>query len=40
MIVMGCDGNNQLFSLAFALTRGENNDSYGWFLICIRIGVT
>ena len=27
MIAMGCDGNNQLFPLAFALTEGENVDS-------------
>ena len=32
MIAMGCDGNNQLFPLAFALTKGENIDSWGWFL--------
>ena len=36
MIVMGCDGNNQLFPLAFALIEGENIDSLGWFLACIR----
>ena len=29
MIVMGCDGNNQLFPLAFVLTEGENIDSWG-----------
>ncbi|RVX23680.1 hypothetical protein CK203_000755 [Vitis vinifera] len=40
MIVMGCDGNNQLFPLAFALTEGENVDSWGWFLACIRNRVT
>ena len=27
MIDMGCDGNNQLFSIAFAITKGENIDS-------------
>ena len=27
MIAMGCDRNNQLFSLAFALIEGENIDS-------------
>ena len=36
MIAMGCDGNNQLFPLDFALTEGENVDSWGWFLACIR----
>ena len=39
MIVMGCDGNNQLFPLTFALTDGENIDSWGWFLACIRTRV-
>ena len=27
MITMGCDGNNQLFTLTFAITKGENIDS-------------
>ena len=27
MIAMGCDGNNQLFPLAFAITEGENINS-------------
>ena len=36
LISMGCDGNNQLFPLAFSITEGENNDSWGWFLACIR----
>ena len=40
MIAMGCDGNNKLFPLAFALTKGENIDSWGWFLTCIRTRVT
>ena len=40
MIVMGCDGNNQLFPLAFAITECENIDSWGWFLACIRNRVT
>ena len=39
-IAMGCDGNNQLFPLAFAITEGENTDSWGWFLACIRNHVT
>ena len=39
-IAMGCDGNNQLFPLAFALTEGENVDNWGWFLACIRNRVT
>ena len=37
---MGCDRNNQLFPLAFAITEGENTDSWGWFLACIRNRVT
>ena len=40
MIAMGCDGNNKLFSLAFAITEGENIDSWRWFLACIRSKVT
>ena len=40
LIAMGCDGNNQLFSMTFAITEGENTDSWGWFLACIRNRVT
>ena len=40
LIVMGCDGNNQLFPLSFAITEGENIDSWGWFLTCIRNKLT
>ena len=40
LIAMGCDGNNQLFPLTFAITEGENTDSWGWFLACIRNTVT
>ena len=40
LIAMGCDRNNQLFPLAFAITEGENIDSWGWFLACIRNRVT
>ena len=40
MIVMGCDGNNQLFPLTFSIIKGENIDSWGWFLACIRNKVT
>ena len=29
LINMGCDGNNQLFPLAFAIIEGENADSWG-----------
>ena len=37
---MRCDGNSQLFPFAFAITKGENIDSWGWFLACIRNIVT
>ena len=40
LITMRCDGNNQLFPLAFAITEGENTDSWEWFLACIRNRVT
>ena len=40
LIAMGCDENNQLFPLAFAITEGENIDSWGWFLACIKNKVT
>ena len=40
MIAMGCDSNNQLFPQAFAITKRENIDSWGWFLTCIRNKVT
>ena len=40
LIAMGCDGNNKLFPLEFAITEGENIDSWGWFLACIRNKVT
>ena len=40
LIAMGCDGNNQLFPLAFVITEGENTNSWGWFLACIRNRVT
>ena len=32
---MGCDINNQLFQLTFAIIEGDNIDSWGWFLACI-----
>ena len=40
MIAMSCDGNNLLFPLTFALTEGDNIDSWKWFLTCIRNKVT
>ena len=40
MIAMERDGNNQLFPLAFTITKWENTGSWSWFLSCIRVGVT
>ena len=40
LIAMGCDRNNQLFPLTFAITKGENIDIWGWFLACIGNRVT
>ena len=40
LIAMRCYGNNQFFSLTFAITGGENIDSWRWFLACIRNRVT
>ena len=40
LIAMGWDINNQFFPLAFAITKGENIDSWGWFLACIRNRLT
>ena len=40
LIAMRCGDNNQLFSLAFAITEGKNIDNWSWFLTCIRVGVT
>ena len=40
LIAMGCDENNKLFLLTFAITEGDNIDSWGWFLACIRNRVT
>ncbi|KAL6560408.1 hypothetical protein OROGR_003967 [Orobanche gracilis] len=40
LIAVSCDANNQLFPLAFAVVEGENNDSWAWFMACIRRFVT
>ena len=40
LIFMGCDGNNQLFPLTFAITEDENIDNCGWFYACIRNRLT
>ncbi|XP_021735162.1 uncharacterized protein LOC110701861 [Chenopodium quinoa] len=36
---MGTDANFQLFPIAFAVVEGENNDSWSWFMACIRARV-
>ncbi|XP_057540802.1 uncharacterized protein LOC130818660 [Amaranthus tricolor] len=38
MIAMVIDANSQLFPLAFAVVEGESNDTWSWFLDCIRVG--
>ena len=40
LIVIGCDENNKLFPLVFAITEYEDIDSWGWFLASIRNIVT
>lgn len=40
LVAVGVDANDQLFPLAFAIVEGENNDSWGWFMACIRMRVT
>ena len=40
LIATVIDANNQLFPLAFSIVEGENNDSWRWFLLCLRRFVT
>ena len=40
LIAMGSNENNKLFPLTFSITEGDNIDSWGWFLACIRNRVT
>ena len=40
MIASTWDGDNQLFPLAFAIVEEESDDSWGWFLACIKEHVT
>lgn len=37
LVVVGVDANDPLFPLAFAIVEGENNGSWGWFMV---VGVT
>ena len=39
LIAIGCDANNALVPLAFALVEKENKDSWGWFLWLVRTHV-
>jgi hypothetical protein len=36
MVVVGMTVKNQLMPLAFALVKGENNESWSWFLNLVR----
>jgi hypothetical protein len=36
MVVIGMTAENQLLPLAFALVKGENNESWSWFLRLVR----
>lgn len=40
LVAVGVDANNQLFSLAFAIVEGENNNSWGLFMAYLRARVT
>ena len=40
MIAVAIDGNGQLLPLAFTIIEGESNDTWGWFMACIREKVT
>ena len=39
MIAVGVDPDNQLVPLAFSLAKGENDDSWGWFMKLMRQNV-
>ena len=40
MIAMAIDANSQLFPHAFAIVEGESNDTWSWFLDCIKKYIT
>ena len=40
MIAIAMDGNNQIFSLIFAIIDEESSDIWDWFLACMRTFVT
>lgn len=39
LVAVGVDANDQLFSLVFGIVEAENNDSWDWFMTCIRTRV-
>lgn len=40
LVTVGFGTNDHLFSFAFAIVEGENNDSYGWLMAYIWSRVT
>ncbi|KAH9616569.1 hypothetical protein KSS87_002203 [Heliosperma pusillum] len=40
LTAMSIDANNQIFPVAFAIVESENNESWSWFMACIRLFVT
>jgi len=36
LATIGMDGNNQMFLITWAVIKGENNDSWEWFLQHLR----
>ncbi|KAL9660013.1 hypothetical protein QQ045_024823 [Rhodiola kirilowii] len=40
MIAVFLDAQNEILPLAYALVKGENIESWKWFMTCIRSGVT
>ncbi|KAJ7972016.1 Transposon protein, putative, Mutator sub-class [Quillaja saponaria] len=40
LIACGVDGAHSVMPLAFAVVEDENNDSWSWFLLCLRKHVT
>lgn len=36
LVAVEVDANDRLFHLSFTIVEGKNNDSWGWFMTCIR----
>lgn len=36
LVAIGVDGNNALYPLAYAVVKGENNDSWSWFIELVK----